>query len=135
MSCVDTYVTLRVFSESMHPDEIGLLLGIEATSAEPRDLESRYRQRREWNFWAWDTREKDNSLDNLSHINTIVDLLNGKRERLDSLRSRGCEVDLMSYWVSDGQGGPWLDVRTMQSLCDLGLEIVWDIYFRNENET
>jgi hypothetical protein len=132
MSCIETYVTLRIFSEFMQPEEIGAILGIKATRALARDLESRYRPRRECNFWAWSTQEKDVSLDSVAHINVIVTLLKDKRECLNTLRARGCKIDLMSYWVSNGQGGPSLDIQTMKSLCDLGLEIWWDIYFHNE---
>ena len=133
MSCVETYVTLRIFSDSMHPDEISAILGIDAMDARPRDINSRHRPRREHNLWAWDTRPFE-STDNLDHIKKVLEVLDGKQDRLDKLRALGCEVDLYSYWVGNGQGGPFLDISTMRSLCDLGLEIGWDTYFRKDED-
>lgn len=118
----------------MHPDEISALLALQSTEAKPRDLNSPYPSRRDWNYWGWVTRGRCDSTENIDHVKTIIDALGGKRERLDRLRALGCEADLFSYWVGNGQGGPSLDVPTMQSLCELGLEIAWDIYFRDENE-
>lgn len=133
MSCVETYVTLRIFSDSLHPDEIGEILGIKATEARPRDLNSKYRPRREHNFWGWDTRTCK-STENLDHIKKVIDILDGKEDRLDKLRDLGCDLDLYSFWVGNGQGGPFLDISTMRSLCDLGLEIGWDTYFRKDEK-
>jgi len=133
MACVETYLTLRIFSESMHPDEISLILGIDPTVAKPRDSNSKYRPRRETNFWGWETKSCD-STDNLDHIKKVIELLTGREDRLDKLRALGCELDLYSYWVGDGQGGPSLDIATMRSLCNLGLEIGWDTYFRKDDE-
>ncbi len=46
----------------------------------------------------------------------------------------GCQTDIVNYWVSSGQGGPYLSVATMQSLTDLNLPVWWDMCFGEESE-
>ena len=133
-TCLETYATLRIFSESLAPDVIGDVLGVEATVAKPIDPASRYRPRRETNFWGWCSEGSVNSVDNLQHVAAIIDLLDGKAAALEDLRSRGCQIDICCYWVSTGQGGPSMDMATMKALVALGLEIWWDVYFGKEEE-
>lgn len=44
-------------------------------------------------------------------------------------------LDITSYWVSTGQGGPWLMPQQMLKLGGLGIGVWWDIYFSDENKT
>lgn len=134
MSCIETYATLRIFSQTMHPDEISQRLTLDATRARPIDPESKYRPRRENNFWAWSTREKVESTDGLEHIKAIVQALAGKEQNLDALRDAGCEIDVSCYWLSSGQGGPYLDTSTLADLSRLQLSIWWDVYFHAEDD-
>ena len=55
--------------------------------------------------------------------------MDGKEIALRHLRERGCDIDICCYWVSSGQGGPSLDVQTLERLARLGLPIWWDVYF------
>jgi hypothetical protein len=68
----------------------------------------------------------------LEHVGKIIDILKNKENILLELRRDGCSIDIFCYWVSTGQGGPSLDINTMESLLKLGLEISWDIYFDEE---
>jgi hypothetical protein len=44
--------------------------------------------------------------------------------------------DITCYWVSrSGQGGPWLMPDQMRQLGALNIDIWWDVYFSNEDET
>ena len=61
--------------------------------------------------------------------------LKDKENILANLREKGCSMDIFCYWDSTGQGGPRLDIKKMESLLTLGLEISWDIYFEDESET
>ena len=135
MSCLETFATLRVFSESMSPNAIGDTLGLKATDSKPRDAGSPYWPRRDTNTWFWSTQGKVQSNDNLEHVGAVIELFSGKRTELKTLRDAGCKIDISSYYVSSGQGGPELDLSTMKALCELELEIWWDIYFGEENET
>ena len=92
------------------------------------------RNRREWNLWKWSTRGVLQSRDNLEHLRAVVALLEGKADQLAGLRASGCQTDIICYWVSSGQGGPYLDSSTMRSLATLGLDVAWDMYFGEESD-
>jgi len=134
MTCLKTFATLRIFSESLSPTTIAEILGVQATKEIPIDPASPYRPRRETNMWAWCSDYSVDSANNLEHIASVITLLKGRSGRLDSLREQGCQIDILCYYVSTGQGGPEMDIYTMKSLVDLGLEIWWDIYFGNEDD-
>lgn len=132
---LETFATLRIFSESMTPDDIEAELGVVADSAYIRDPNARARTKRETNYWSWCTRKRLDSRDNLLHIGTIIAKFSDCKDRLQSLRKKGCRTDLSCYMVTTGQGGPSLDLTTMKSLSELGLEVSWDVYFGDECET
>ena len=134
MTCLETYANLRIFSELLHPNEISELLGLEATDTIPLNPESKYRVRRETNYWGWNSRTVVSSTDNLEHVAAITQRLSGKRALLDQLREKGCEIDICCYWVSSGQGGPLVDRSMLAALSQLDLEIWWDVYFGEESE-
>ncbi|WP_082568376.1 DUF4279 domain-containing protein [Rhizobacter sp. Root1221] len=134
MSCLETFATLRIFSDTVSPEDVARTLGIEPTCAYPRDPQSKYKQRRAAHYWSWCSERYVQSQDGLAHVRHLTSLLGGKLEQLDQLRSAGCAVDICCYWVSSGQGGPLLDLQTLRDLADLKLEIHWDIYFADEAE-
>ena len=131
-TCLETYATLRIFSESMTPDEIGEALEVDATRARLADPESRNPRARVWHGWFWGSKGQVAGTDNLHHSGAILGLLEGKEKALDQLRARGCRIDIICYWVSKGQGGPQLDSATLKSLAALDLPVWWDVYFGRE---
>ena len=135
MACTETYATLRIFSKNISPDEIGKILGVSATEMIPLDPNSKYKSRREYNFWNLCSEGGIDSTDNLKHLRYLIDRLENKEGLLSELRKKGCDTDIFCYWSSTGQGGPYLDLKTMESLLKLGLEISWDMYFSGEDET
>lgn len=134
MTCLETYATLRVFSQTTHPAEIGRILGVEATRFSPIDSESKYRVRRENHFWAWSSDSIVQSLEGLEHVRAVISLLQDKETELVQLREAGCDIDVCCYWVSSGQGGPFLDNHALTGLARLGLEIWWDVYIGKEED-
>jgi hypothetical protein len=134
MTCLETFATLRIFSQSMDPETISSVLGIDATDSAAIDPKARARNRREWHRWEWCSRDSVQGVDNLLHIRAVTRLLQGKKEKLDELRSSACGIDICCYFVSSGQGGPELDVPTLRELTELELEIWWDVYFGKEEE-
>ncbi|WP_020411266.1 DUF4279 domain-containing protein [Microbulbifer variabilis] len=132
MACTETFATLRIFSEVMHPDDIGSALGISSTDSIPRDPNSKYKSRREQNFWSRTTKEDIDSTNNVEHLEFVVSLVSDKDTILSSLREKGCLTDIFCYWDSTGQGGPILSVEMMKELVRLGLGVSWDIYFDDE---
>ena len=54
---------------------------------------------------------------------------------MKALHARGCKADISSFWMSVGQGGPWLMPEQMLKLGALDIDIWWDIYFADDDET
>jgi hypothetical protein len=113
----------------MSPQQITERLQIEPSRTSDLDPTSRYSSRRKHNVWVWSTRELPDSTDHIAHLKRIFEILEGRQEALESLRTDGCTMEISCFWESDGQGGPWLDLPTIDSLARLRLEIWWDIYF------
>lgn len=134
MSCLESYATLRIFSCCLHPKDVSRILGVEATQTCPMDPDSKYRPRRESHYWAWSTDKQVRAIDGLEHVKAIIDLLQGREDQLQQLRRSGCEIDVCCYWVSSGQGGPFLDVAALSALAHYELEIWWDVYFSDPKE-
>jgi hypothetical protein len=112
----------------MSPYDISEKLSIEATGGYNLDPTSKARPRRDNNYWCWPTDLYQDPTDNISHIQRLIDKFSNKIAELDDLRNSGCKIDVCCYIVTTGQGGPELDIKTMQSLCNLGLNIWWDVY-------
>jgi len=60
--------------------------------------------------------------------------VSGRSDALEKLRDMGRQTDISNYWVSNGQGGPSLDVDMMGELHEPGLPIWWDMYFERADE-
>jgi hypothetical protein len=135
-TCVETYSTLRIFSDDLGPDEIGSILHVEPTKAFRKgDVHGRGRIKRKANGWFYSTKKQIKSKDTRRHIDAILTALEGKADAIKTLREKGCKIDITSYWVSCGQGGPWLMPEQMIKLGTLGISVWWDVYFTNEKET
>ena len=135
-TCVETHSTLRIFSDGLAPDQITEALGIQPTTAFRKgDPHSGGKLRRNANGWFYSTEKLTESRDSRRHLDIILNALNGKETQIKNLQARGCETDITSYWVSGGQGGPWLMPDQMLRLGALNIDIWWDIYFSSEDET
>ena len=131
---METYATLRVFSKNNAPGRNWPRPGRRGHADQARsDSESKYRNRRENHFWAWSSDSVVQSLDGMEHVR-VISLLQDKEHELARLREAGCDIDVCCYWVSSGQGGPFLDNQALTSLARLGLEIWWDVYFGKEQD-
>jgi hypothetical protein len=132
-TCVETFSTLRVFSDDIAPEEITASLRLKPSKTFRKgDLHSQGKLQRKTNGWFYSTEHLTNSRDFRRHLDIILDALDGRNDAVIGLQSKGCEVDITTYWVSTGQGGPWLMPYQMLKLGSLGIEIWWDIYFRSE---
>ena len=134
MTCLETYASLRVFSDSVLPENITKRLDITPAKSLPSDPVSKYRHRREHHYWDWESKVVVQSQDGIAHVRAIIEVLRGKEAILDQLREDGCEVDVCCYWVSSGQGGPSLDLDVLTDLARLGLPIWWDVYFGDPDD-
>jgi hypothetical protein len=135
-TCAETYSTLRIFSDDTAPDEIAKLLHVEPTEAfRIGDSHAQGKLHRRTNAWFFSTKKLSSSKDTRHHIDIILALLEGKEEAVKEIQARSCKIDITSYWLSTGQGGPWLMPHQMVRLGALGISIWWDVYFVDEDKT
>jgi|GEM_PF-550760 hypothetical protein len=134
-TCVETFSTLRVFSDQVDPERITKLLAIEPTESfrmgEARGAKG---HRNKAHGWFYSTEGISDSRDTRRHIDLILDALNGRTDAVHLLQKEGCRFDICSYWDSIGHGGPSLLPHQMARLAELEIEIWWDVYFSSEDE-
>jgi Domain of unknown function (DUF4279) len=134
--CLETYSMLRIFSDKLSPAEIKKALAITPTESfkkgEAHGKNKKNRFFRKTNGWFYSTDKLTSSRDTRQHIDLILEALNRKGKALKTLHKKGCQINIVSYYVSTGQGGPALWPYQMLKLGKLGIEIWWDIYFSEE---
>ena len=129
-TCVETYSTLRIFSDDLAPDEITGVLKLEPTRVFRKgDSHARGRLKRKTNGWFYSTEKLSTSKDTRRHIDLILAALDGKLDRVKKLHRKNSKIDIISYYQSVGQGGPWLMPQQMIKLGKLGINVWWDVYF------
>jgi len=134
-TCVETHSSLRIFSDDIAPDEITKLLQIEPTKTfRQGESHNRGKLKRKTNGWFYSTEKPSSSKDTRRHLDLILAQLDGKNEAVQQLHSKGCKIDIITYWLSVGQGGPLLMPQQMLKLGTLGIEIWWDVYFSAEGD-
>lgn len=134
-TCVKTNATLRMFSDQVGPEAISKKLNINPTESFSKGESHGNRGLiRKLNGWLLNTEEAVDSKDTRRHIDWLLSKLSPRKIELDELRSNGVEVDISCLWMSTGQGGPLMSPQQMAVLCQLDLEIWWDIYFDDEEQ-
>lgn len=130
-TCLETFAGLRVFSDALSPQDISSLLRLEASHSYVKGSKiGRSLRVRSCHGWFLESLDHVQSRDNRRHVDFLLAKLEGSAAALDTIRgSAGAHVDVLCYYVSSGQGGPWLMPTQLRGLADLGLEIWWDIYF------
>ena len=130
-TCNETYVTLRLYSDSLFPQEITNFLGIEPSETIEKGIETNILTNEVINHNAWFLTSENiiNSKDSRRHIDYIADKLLPIREKLKILTSQGTQIDICCFWFSEnGQGGPTLSPPQLSKLGELGIELWFDIY-------
>lgn len=134
-TCQETYSTLRIFSEDVTPEEITKILRFQPTKSFLKgEVHGKQGLQYKTNGWLYCTKELVTSRDSRRHIDLILSKIEESESDMATLLSKGCEIDIFSYWVSRGQGGPALWPEQMVKLGSLRIEIGWDIYFSREEE-
>lgn len=133
-TCAETYATLRVFSDRIPPEVVTGALGIEPTDSFRAGEAYGQGLKRKTHGWFYSTEGVSTSRDTRRHLDLLLAVLEGKADVLERLREEGCAIDIASYWVSNGQGGPELRPYQMLKLGALGIPVWWDIYFGGKDE-
>src|SRR5688572_9839067 len=80
-TCVETYSTLRIFSDTISPDEITKLLQIQPTDRfQKGDSHSQGKLKRKTNGWFYSTEKLSPSKDTRRHMDLILNALDGREE-------------------------------------------------------
>jgi len=128
MACIRTYVTLRIFSESVDVGMIGELFCLAPTSIRVRNALSSKRFEREGSLWKYSSKDQLESIDPQDHIDWLLSRLSGSEKKFDHLRDAGCVADVFCFLETGEQGGFTMTSLQMGTLCSLGLDLTWDIY-------
>jgi len=129
-TCERTYATLRIYPESLDPDEVTKRLRIEPTDwqrrGESRKLGSRPPKLHGW-FLSSDGEVE--SRDVRLHLDWLLSRIAPQADAILALQRDGCRMDVSCYWVSaSGHGGPSVLPVQMGELARLGLELWFDVY-------
>jgi hypothetical protein len=130
-TCNTTYVTLRVYSDSLSPQEITSYLEIVPSEVIEKNIEKDIltNKRISHNAWFLTSENNINSKDCRRHLDYLLDMLLPVKKRLNMLESQGAKIDISCFWLSEsGQGGPTLSAPQFSKLAELGIELWFDIY-------
>src|SRR6266566_2154203 len=95
--------TLRIFSKTIHPSEIGKLLGLEATKTYVKGALRSPRHEAIWPTSMWSLKSPlSDQRDMTDHMKYLLDLLEPRMQALKHL-SQDCEIDLFCGF-SSGNG-------------------------------
>lgn len=129
-TCLETRVTLRVFSKTLSPSAITHALNVKPSDSfsqgEPYGKKGLLRRE---SGWLLTSENAVKSRDTRRHITWILDQLKERHAAIQELLRSGAELDVNCYYVSAGQGGPTMSAEQMSALGKLGLDLCWDIYF------
>lgn len=132
-TCHETHSTFRIFSQAVDPDEITVLLGLAPSESFFRGDVYDGSYRRKAHGWFLTTEGIVLSRDSRRHIDWLLEILMPKRLQILTLQAKQVDMDISSYWVSAGQGGPALAPAQMAQLAELHLQVWWDIYLRKSD--
>ena len=129
-TCKATYVTLRIYPETLDPSAVTARLGIEPSSWQRRGEGRRpgFPPAR-LHGWFLSSEGVVDSCDVREHLDWLLARVGVKGEAIDALQAAGCRMDVSCYWLSmSGHGGPTLTPRQMGELARLNLELWFDVY-------
>jgi hypothetical protein len=138
-TCGQTYGTLCITGSDMDPREVTSLLGIHPSKSQIAG-EARVSRNgpilNKLSGWFLSTENHVSSKDSRDHIDWLLQNLAEKDDHLIEVQQRGWKTSVSFYWLSlSGHGGPTLSPPQMKRLAELGLEIWFDCYFLDDDES
>lgn len=123
------FATLRLYHDSLAPDEITQLLGITPTDSHRRG-EVHGPRAQAWKQTHWSLTSQDQPIprDLEPHIAWVLDKVEPVRTQLMMLIESGVEADMFCFLSCYGMGGPSLSPQLMGRLAALQLPLGLDIY-------
>jgi hypothetical protein len=137
-TCLETYATLRITSDTLTPQNISELLTTQPTkSFAIGDLRSSHpnvkKKYYEHSGWFYCSKGLIVSRDCRRHIDYVVDASLINESSSNKLKELGCKLDIMVFYLYT-QGGPTLSPLQMRKLANLEVEIWWDLYRADDDE-
>ena len=137
-TCLETWATIRIFSDELTPSEISSALGVEANQS---FLEGELRSKRaspkkryfETNGWFFCTETLSKSRDCRRHLDIVIERVLRNSSAVATLQERGCQMDITIFY-SYTQGGPTLSPKQMSALANANLDLWWDLYRSSEDD-
>ena len=121
--------SLRIFGDTLQPEEIGSALGLQATHTHLKGelLSPKHTTVRRESGWLIQSPLSERS-DMVDHLKWLLDSLEPKRDVVREL-SRRYRIDLFCGFSSgSGQGGFTLDSATLARIAELGVPLALDLY-------
>jgi hypothetical protein len=121
--------SLRIFGDTLDPDMVGSVLGLEATPTHPKGElfgPGQTAVRRESGWLLQSPLSKRSGM--IQHLKWLLDALEPQREVIQGL-SRKYRIDFFCGFASlHGQGGFTLDSGTLSRVADPGVPLALDLY-------
>ena len=134
-NCEETEASFRIFHETLEPQVISQLLGIDASASYRKgDRYGKIERLRPFGGWLLSTHEVEASRDLRRHLDWLVDRLKDKADAIQRLQEEGYRMDVHCMWVSTGQGGPTISPRNMRGLSALNLRLGIEFYVGGDKE-
>ncbi|NWK57778.1 DUF4279 domain-containing protein [Verrucomicrobiaceae bacterium N1E253] len=123
--------------DDISPTEVTTRLNVEPTRQNVKGEKiAGIRRPARINGWFLSSQNKVESFDSRRHIDWILDQIYERSEELNDMMEQGFCIDITSFWVSkSANGGPTLSPYQMKRLSDLNIEVWWDIYFDDDDES
>ncbi len=129
-ACERTYATLRIYPDSITPDEVSKLLGLKPTRTSLAGAKSKQHV----NGWFLSTQGQLESRDCRKHIDWLLDQIELVQTEFIELLTKEVRVDIFCFWVSStGNGGPTISPLQMSRLVKFNLTVSWDIWLPEQN--
>jgi len=129
--CQETYVTLRIYPGTMHPDDVTAALGVSPSEIQVQGptAAGAGKPRPRPHGWFLSSRGAVSSRDCRRHIDWLMDHIEPAFEKLAQLVADGARADICCFWVSAwGHSGPTLSQRQLRRLSESGLDLWFDVY-------
>ena len=138
-TCELTHATLRVYSDTMSPEEMATALRVTPTSMQRkgdiRNPNGRRPVTLKLNALFLGSEGLVESLDARRHIDWVLDQLEGRAAELAALIAMGARADLSCFWISaSGHGGPTLSPQQCKRIAELGVDCWFDVYLGGDND-
>ncbi|WP_425615793.1 DUF4279 domain-containing protein [Anatilimnocola sp. NA78] len=133
-TCERTYITLRIYPESLDPSDVTARLGIEPSSWQRRG-ESRQPGSLPAKLHGWFLSSQGvvESRDMRRHLDWLLSIVESRANAILDLQSKSCRMDISCFWVSSSaHGGPSVLPGQMRELARLNLALDFDIYFGSD---